>query len=400
MTLDVIRVKLTAFEKDIPVKRIAIFCDGTWNLADRKGEQTNVVQLAQAVEITASDGIKQVPLYIRGVGTGRGSNAFSRTTDKWLGGALGWGLERNIEEAYRRLIWLYEPGDEIFIFGFSRGAYTARSLAGLLRKAGILPRSDVDKVGEAMELYRKRGEENAPDEVVIQNQRAELSPDVATSKKDLAKRDKPAKLLQISYLGIWDTVGALGLPGFLGLVAKLTNKKYAFHDLQLSSSVKSAYHAVALDERRKAYPPSLWDNLPKLNTLSPLGAAPYQQKWFAGDHGSIGGGGEIRGLSAYTFGWIAQGALNQGLELNAEYLADVHNLCDASARVNKKRLGLLSRIGFLNADRAGPKYVSDVHESVIDKIALGEGNSEGPYRPGSLAKVWDLLPGLLPKGAG
>ncbi|MEP5154804.1 DUF2235 domain-containing protein, partial [Planktotalea sp.] len=342
-----------------------------------------------------------VPIYVRGVGTGRGSNAFARTTDKWLGGALGWGLERNIEEAYRRLIWLYEPGDEIFIFGFSRGAYTARSLAGLLRKSGILPRNDIDKVGEAMRLYRMRGDENAPDEGGIQAKRAELSPDVATSLSDLSKRSKPTELLKISYLGIWDTVGAMGLPGFLGVVAKITNKKYAFHDMELSSSVRSAYHAVALDERRKAYPPSLWDNLPELNSRSQRDDEPYQQKWFAGDHGSIGGGGAVRGLSAHTFGWVAKGAQQQHLELNEKALEAVRALCQSADPVNKKKLGFTSKIGFLNADRDGPELAQDVHSSVIDKIRLGVRNAGGvAYRPGSLAKVWDNLPGLLPPKTG
>ncbi len=202
------------------MKRIAIFCDGTWNLADLKDQQTNVVRLAQAVETTASDGVKQVPLYIRGVGTGSGSNWFARTSDKWFGGAFGWGLERNIETAYRQLIWLYEPGDEIYIFGFSRGAYTARSLAGLLRKAGILRRANVDRVGEAMHLYRTRGEEGRPDAEDVLKEREALSPDVATSMTEYIKRGDNPKLLEISFLGVWDTVGSLGLPGLFGFISK------------------------------------------------------------------------------------------------------------------------------------------------------------------------------------
>lgn len=381
------------------MKRIAIFCDGTWNLTDRKDRQTNVVQLAQAVKTTASDGTAQIPLYIRGVGTGRGSNAFSRTTDKWLGGALGWGLERNIEDAYRQLIWLYEPGDEIYVFGFSRGAYTARSLVGLLRKSGILRRTEVDRVPEAMRLYRMRGAEGHPDRQGVQSKRAELSPDVATSMTDLMKREKPTELLEVSFLGVWDTVGALGLPGFLGLISKVTNQKYAFHDTELSSSVKSAYHAVALDERRKTFPPSLWDNLGNLNARAQQQEAPYQQMWFAGDHGSVGGGGDVKGLSAFTHGWIASGAKRQGLDMDEDMLADVAALCRSADPVRNKKVGLLGKFEALLKDRLGPDRPEDVHESVVAKIRLGAANDGGPYKPASLNRVWDKLPGLLPDAA-
>ncbi len=381
------------------MKRIAIFCDGTWNLTDRKDQQTNVVQLAQAVKLSADDGTKQVPIYVRGVGTGTGSNAFARTTDKWLGGALGWGLEKNIEQAYKSLIFLYEPGDEIYIFGFSRGAYTARSLAGLIRKAGILSRDNVHKISEAMALYRKRGKSGHPDADKVQEKRAELSPEVATSLDDLSKRDRATELLRIRYLGVWDTVGALGLPGFLGLFARIFNEKYAFHDTSLSSSVSAARHAVALDERRKHYPPALWGNLEDLNMRKQRSVAPYQQIWFAGDHGSVGGGGEVRGLSAFTHGWIADGAIAEGLEMDADRLASVAALCAPGDPVqNKPKPRLMQLVSTpLLQDREGPSEAMYVHESVLAKIRLGAANSGGPYHPGSLDKVWDELPGLLPQ---
>ncbi len=382
------------------MKRIAIFCDGTWNIPDRKDQQTNVVQLAQAVRLSAEDGTKQVPIYVRGVGTGRGSNAVARFTDKWLGGPFGWGLDGNILEAYRALLWLYEPGDEIYIFGFSRGAYTARSLAGLIRKAGILSRDKIDEVGKAMALYRTRGSAGHPDADKVQAARAEMSPDVATSLEDLSKRDKPTELLRITYLGVLDTVGALGVPGFLGWVAKVLNADYSFHDTALSSSVASARHAVALDERRKHYPPSLWDNLADLNQRAQRDAPRYLQMWFAGDHGSIGGGGEVRGLSAYTLGWIAEGAMARGLEMDPDKLAAAEALCNPADPVhNKRKSAVLGAITMpVLADRDGPDNAADVHPSVLDKIRLGAGNAGGPYKPGSLARVWNDLPGLLPEG--
>ena len=125
-------------------KNIAIFCDGTWNKSDAPAP-TNVVRLAQAVRNTQPKGQEraQVVIYVEGVGTGRGAGKLAKFMDRNLGGMFGWGLLENIKEAYRAIIFNYEPGDQIFLFGFSRGAYTARSLAGLIRKAGILPRDKV-----------------------------------------------------------------------------------------------------------------------------------------------------------------------------------------------------------------------------------------------------------------
>lgn len=122
------------------MKRIVVLCDGTWNETD-DATPTNVVRLAQALAPRNGDGVAQIPVHIDGVGTGEGITWISRFLDKKLGGALGWGLTANVLEAYRNLVFLHEPGDELYVFGFSRGACTARSLAGFLRSTGILPRT-------------------------------------------------------------------------------------------------------------------------------------------------------------------------------------------------------------------------------------------------------------------
>jgi len=393
-------------KKQRPYKRIVFFCDGTWNKADAD-KPTSILRLAQAVTPTAADGIKQVVFYQQGVGTGRGTSRLARWTDKFLGGALGWGLEDNIIEAYRNLVFCYEPGDHIHIFGFSRGAYTARSLAGLIRKAGILPRDKVHLVGAAMDLYRQRGKQNAPDEPAIRAQRAELSPDVATSPDDVMWRLTESRLdrhgeapilVQIRYLGVFDTVGALGLPAFLGLFAKLVNDRYAFHDTDLSHLVLSARHAVALDERRWLYRPALWGNLdsdPRKPELGPDGGLnrgvtgperPYQQVWFPGVHGVVGGSGGVPGLSAFPADWIAQGARAKDvdLEFDRKALQDItapaDPAVDASAMTQKR--GLSNLYGLLLADRDGPKSTANVAEAArLRVIRLGS------YRPGSLRRV-------------
>jgi uncharacterized protein (DUF2235 family) len=379
------------------MKRIVFFCDGTWNSADA-ARPTSILKLAQAVTPSAADGIKQVVFYQQGVGTGRGSSRLARRMDKFLGGALGWGLEDNIVEAYRNLVFCYEPGDQIFIFGFSRGAYTARSLAGLIRKAGILPRDKVHLVGRAMDLYRRRGRAMAPDGDAVMAERAALSPDVATSQADIewrlsqmrmARDGTPPILVQIRYLGVLDTVGALGLPSVLGIFARWVNDRYAFHDTDLSHLVLSARHAVAIDERRRLYPPALWGNLdgPEgLNGGQTGPERPYQQMWFPGVHGVVGGSGPVPALSAFPAGWIAEGARAEhlGLEFDRTALLALTAAADPVAEAGPmvQRPGLSNLYGLLLSDREGPSRAADVAEAArLRAIRMGG------YRPGSLRRV-------------
>ncbi|MBV7378458.1 DUF2235 domain-containing protein [Maritimibacter dapengensis] len=327
------------------MKRIAIFCDGTWNRHDAV-VPTHVVRLAQAVPSVGSDNVLQVPIYLPGVGIGQGVTRASRFTDRVFGGAFGWGLDDRIQEAYRHLIFLHDPGDEIYIFGFSRGAYTARSLAGLIRTMGIPPKDRTDLIPAAMELYRKRGDREArvegirtftddplenlppyphPDSAIMMHERAKLSPDTPTSGLELLWRERQGMAerprLRIAFLGVWDTVGALGLPGFLGWISRVTNHRYAFHDADLSSSVVAARHAVAIDERRRHFPPALWRNLDELNAKS--GSLAYLQQWFPGNHRILGGGGTVPELSAYPTEWIAAGASAQGLTFDPARLSAI-----------------------------------------------------------------------------
>ena len=334
------------------MKRIAIFCDGTWNRHDAP-HPTNVVRMAQAVQLTARDGRNQHVIYQIGVGSGRGGNKLAKILDKFGGGALGWGLTENIEEAYRALVFCYEPGDEVYIFGFSRGAYTARSLAGLIRSCGIPPREKVGEITAAIERYRSRDPETHPDDPESFLYRRKLSPYVATSESEFNWRvQSKAGLcvkLNLAYLGVWDTVGALGVPGFLAS-AKLLNQKYQFHDTDLSRSVGSARHAVAIDERRKTFPSSLWDNLDQLNALALTGDRkaqidpttledwPYRQEWFPGDHSTLGGGVEKPGLAAASFEWIAEGARKAGLDMRPEVVDPIvaASMCAPQFRASKR----------------------------------------------------------------
>lgn len=300
------------------MKRIVILCDGTWNNADTR-HPTNVVRLGQALAPTGGDGQAQVPIYVEGVGTGRrGVTAVTRAVDRVLGGAMGLGLMENVIEAYRHLVFLHEPGDEVYVFGFSRGAYTARSLVGFIRFTGLLSRSALHHIPEAVERYSQRMI-LTPERRQFRNAewRAVHSPWVMTDPKDADVYAEfgadSAVPFDVAFLGVWDTVGALGVPGVF-TAQPLFGRRYNFHDTDLSDMVRAARHAVAIDERRRAFRPTLWTNLDNLNAGRP--DRPYRQEVFAGDHKAVGGGGDIRKLSALALAWMIEGAAEAGLDFD------------------------------------------------------------------------------------
>ena len=382
-------------------KRIAVFCDGTWNMLSAK-EPTNVVLGAQMVLPYAdADGKQQLVFYKQGVGT---SFLVSKELEAWLAGAFGWGLFDNIAEAYRFLVFNYRTGDEIYIFGFSRGAFTARSLAGLIRKCGIVTPDRLDKVEGAFTLYKKRGEENGPDMDEAQRFRAENSPEMIMKDLDREWRashnykelyeDLP--FFRIKYLGVWDTVGALGVPKHLWAEWLLrTEEKYKFHDPRLSSIVESARHAVAIDEDRLSYAPTLWDNLPELNEERP---GKYKELWYPGDHSSVGGGGDIRGLSHAALLWVMEGACEAGLDLDEAFMENVMTAIDFKAplRAFSAPPRLFSRI-YRRGPRTGPGHEGYLSPLALDRLSWRDDGADfRAYRPRSLLP---LLRTMFPEEA-
>ena len=269
------------------MKRLVVCCDGTWNSADQQREgvacPTNVVRLAYRVAKRAGP-VPQIVYYDQGVGTG---NAIDRLS----GGALGEGLEDNIHDAYRFLVANYEPGDELFLFGFSRGAFTARSIVGMIRKCGILHRGAVHQYGAALDMYRN---EARPDEDAPTAFRASHSVTGADA-------------IRVRFIGVWDTVGALGIP--LRGLRGLTREKYQFHDTELSSVVAHACHALAIDEHRTPFEPTLWSYVPKAGQT-------VEQVWFAGAHSDVGGGYPPPCASDIPLAWMLDRAHAAGLELD------------------------------------------------------------------------------------
>jgi uncharacterized protein (DUF2235 family) len=372
------------------MKKIVILCDGTWNRID-SATPTNVVRLGQLLRSSDPVGIPQIPIYVQGVGTAQGVGKLSSSMERYLGGILGHGLYRNLIDAYIKLIFMYEPGDEIYIFGFSRGAFTARSLTGFIRATGIVPRGSLDMLPKAIKRYqdKSQGSKTHPSSEESHQFRLQTSPFVATSEKEVAwregKQEGDLTLLKVSYLGVWDSVGALGVPRHLVAASLLNRNKYAFHDASLSSMVKSARHSVALDERRRSFEPTRWDNVVELNAEQGDDSLPYQELYFVGDHGSVGGGGEIVSLSSIALGWIAKGAQEAGLSLQEQDLAKIKKLENILGPTYNSTTepGFITKLMRKSGkDRAGPDTVDELHPSVFERW-----KHDAAYRPGSLVHL-------------
>lgn len=379
------------------MKRIVIFIDGTWNRPDAE-HQTNVVRLARCVHHRTDGGMPQMVIYSPGVGSGRGNTVVARKFDRLLGGALGWGLTDIIEETYRNLIFTYQPGDEIMVFGFSRGGFAARSLVGLIRSCGILRRSDLRSVPLAMQFYMERGDDTHPGSDRSHRFRAKHSPEVVTSEKELAWRERHAPevaealLLKVAYLGVWDTVSGLGIPAFLPWAARV-NRQYRFHDTRLSSLVLAARHAISIDERRATFPAFPWSNLDTLNRENLNYLLPsHMQQWFPGNHGSVGGGGSRIGLSSIALHWVALGAQAAGLAIDWEEFDRVAHDFDVTEQLDNKfgPVGLASVLNVLTKDRAGPAGLEELSMAAIDRCFV-----DGTYkRNPTLAQVYHQLHGM------
>jgi uncharacterized protein (DUF2235 family) len=284
-------------------KRLVVFCDGTWNSAD-KPAVTNVCKLKDAVVESADQLVK----YERGVGTKFG--------ERIRGGAFGYGLSRNVRDCYAWLVENYAPDDELWFFGFSRGAFTARSLAGLVRNSGILLPEHRDMVKAAYKLYRSRKPGDAPWE------------DAATAWR--ARYSHP--LPRIKFIGVWDTVGALGIPTLRFRLPGIS-KRWTFHDTTLSSYVDNAYHAVSIDERRKAFVPTLWvKDVKDGKVVEPPAGQTVAQVWFAGVHSDVGGGYPDPELSEIPLLWMAERARECGLVLKPGHLTHAGDPVDVAQR--------------------------------------------------------------------
>jgi uncharacterized protein (DUF2235 family) len=345
-------------------KRLVICCDGTWNTPDQQSP-TNVTKIALAVANTDGHGTEQRTFYHQGVG--------ADPDERFRGGAFGYGLSRNVCDTYRFLVRHYEPGDQLFFFGFSRGAFTARSTAGLVRNCGILRRSEIHRVDDAYALYRSRASEARPRGV-----------------ESVLFRRSYSHEPRIRFIGVWDTVGALGIPiDGLPLAGKL-NRRWGFHDTTLSGIVDAAYQALAIDERRGPFRPALWAQ----QKDAPEGQI-LQQVWFTGVHCDVGGGNPQHKLSDLPLLWMVSRARQSGLCFeaaafgrgadNQSALADDDENIRRLTGVAPDPFGAFddSRTGayrFLPSSRRKIGVTERGHESVASSaVARFEGSAD--YRP-------------------
>jgi uncharacterized protein (DUF2235 family) len=350
-------------------KKIALFFDGTWN---KRPDKTNVVRLYDltdsqrsyrgrfgkpAVEDqpASSEPLQQMKYYHPGVGVNWG--------EKIRGGAFGYGISRNIKDGYLWLSEHYLEGDDIYIFGFSRGAYTARSLVGLIRKCGI-PKTPVEAFAkEAYHIYREKQWE--PD-----------GREAAAFKKTFSWKN-----VSIKFLGVWDTVGALGIPvhGFW-----FSKDYYRWHDTELSRMVENAYHALALDEHRPDFAATLWSSAKK-----PARSQNVEQRWFPGSHADVGGGYRGGKLNKTPLRWMQQKAEECGLKFTrkadvdpADDLAPMHDSYGSFA------LGLYAKLpwNYPYYRPLGLGVREKIDDSVWNRFESSGGKNErgGKYAPPAL----------------
>ena len=376
-------------------RKLVVCMDGTWNKPGQKDEgvqtKTNVLKLSEALS-KVSD---QIGGYFRGVGTDRGESV--------TGGAFGWGLFDQIKDGYRFLREQFQPNDQIYIFGFSRGAYSARSLCGMVLRCGIIKRDANPKFPESTSA------------LLTTQQDGNLSIDVtdrvfALYKEAYDQKNRPEveRFKQqychdtaVRFVGVWDTVGALGIPDgvvpFLNKFDKaLDQRLYGFLDTDLSPRVEAAYHAVAIDEHRKPFLPTLWTDPRNAPPRVNVAGSKVEQVWFVGAHSNVGGGYADTGLSDIALKWMIARATNNGLKFEQAALAAIRPVPLAKRRDS---LDEFVEIGgdknrfFSWIDRLVTKFVSVnrpirdgswVHRSVDERLAAAaasEPGSDSAYAP-------------------
>ena len=283
-------------------KRLALFLDGTWNVVS---DNTNVWRLRALFAPRSSDGCEQRAYYSTGLGTKFG--------EKIRGGMFGRGIDTAITSAYEWLMENYEPDDEIFIFGFSRGAYTARSLSGFISICGLLQRGAPLGVNQLYKRHRRDDETSIRD--LIEQQ--------AAGRTDFPREERwilnYGQAVPVKFIGIFDTVGSLGVP--FPLYRYLKGEAYPFLNTGLRQNNEYAFHAMAIDEHRKAFRHTLWTNMGALDA-PPRSIDRTEQRWFVGAHANVGGGCFDDPLAQLPFQWLQRKAEARGLTFTNKFSVD------------------------------------------------------------------------------
>ncbi|WP_434926996.1 DUF2235 domain-containing protein [Shewanella sp. HL-SH2] len=333
-------------------KRIVVCADGTWNRPELDVEQdhaTNVLKLARAIDPIASDGKSQQVFYDWGLGSYH---------DVLISGATGRGLHKNIVDGYRYIVQNYSPGDEVWLFGFSRGAYTVRCLSGLINNCGIIKRPDAKYIQKAFDHYKTQDNKYAPDGIKSVEFREKYSH---------ATRD-------VAFVGVWDTVGAMGIPfSFLGLF----EDKDEFFDTKIGANVKVARHALAIDEHRQDFTPTIWSSKDSVD---------IEQVWFAGAHSNVGGSypadDDGTRLSDIPLQWMMQQAQLNGLSIE-------HHLLDGIV-LNPLAKLVNSRRKFYRLKTKSLRTINDLGAAQVHSSVKARWQQDDSYRPENLLEYAKL----------
>lgn len=317
-TTSLVRVPPPGQPTEDTFKRLVVCCDGTWldsnSGLDKDGKlipPSNVTRLIRAIRSRNTVGVSQIVYYQAGVGS------TGTTSNKIIGGAVGAGLADNVREAYAFIANNYDEGDEIFLIGFSRGAFTARSVGGLIGHMGVLTKEGMGSFAIIYKDWAHRFDRNyrSPSrDLPFPNKPSARSPAYA---EELEHANLTTLGVRIRAIGVFDTVGSLGVPKFgwlgkFGQKASTDTNEYAFYDTRLDECVDNAFQALALDERRAPFQPAIWEkgSDQKTNLI---------QVWFPGVHANIGGGYNDQELSNITLAWM-MAMLSPVLEVNMNYI--------------------------------------------------------------------------------
>ena len=331
-------------------KNIIILSDGTGQKGG-VGSNTNVYKLFNMIEDRTG---KQIAYYDPGLGT---------DWRKITGSIAGRGISKNIIECYQFIFENFEANDEIFLFGFSRGAATVRSLSAFIHLFGILPQSRSDLIKEAFKIYKIK------------------DPVKRISKAESFIQKHHTMWCKIKFLGVWDTVAALGLP--VKWISVLLDPffPHKFHSFELSESVQFARQALAIDEERKAFNPVIWNPLKKDEETKRM-----KQVWFSGVHTDVGGGYAEEELSNISLKWMLKEAVSKGLIIYEKSPA-YKKLAEAEFNVNgmmhneqKGFPGILFSKMIRNWNKTTHNEPC-IHESVFYRTKNNDNSNSPAYSP-------------------
>ncbi|KAL2155705.1 hypothetical protein VTH82DRAFT_447 [Thermothelomyces myriococcoides] len=322
-------------------KRLIACCDGTWmdSLGPKGNEPpSNVTRISRAFRRTCSDGTHQVISYFAGVGT-------DNILDRFTGGAFGLGLDRGICEVYNFICTNYVEGDDIILIGYSRGAFTARSVADMIAAIGLLTLEGLDHFYAIFDDYENMGKTDRDLKKYLVPGLLKYNGEQGRDKVEWeAARMRQYRLglkqlgftrdtyhdnmtdIKVKAVAVWDTVGALGIPPAPVIGIRGSADQWVFTNTNISNKVENAFQALALDEPRHAFRPSLWERLPGSTTN-------LKQVWFPGSHGNVGGGWYDQQLADIALAWMCDQLSTLGMEFNIRRLtAQFHQtLCYSAA---------------------------------------------------------------------